>query len=300
MAKRTMMTDVTVVALALLSAFMCVCIFLVYKLAMLEYKRGKQKIAQQEDALVCKWDVVETDGLFELNRKELLASGYYLNLKKYIANKGEQIPAMYVLIDKLQPYEQKDLYAILRYIRNLPESSPELIRAYKTHATASALLFDFKVPRALLNTNTAVLYYVASYELRYPTCNVVAQLRKYIQEDESSQSADDVFNEHSEIQRLEADLVFANKFFCSTVLPYDVKPTIVYLYSRWLDQHGINPSNYRFYKDGIDNFKKLATLYFGLFDMDVPKTYLFVNTALCEYVLQLRRYSPASGLRVVK
>lgn len=293
------MIDAVVVP-ALLSAFICVCIFLVYKLVMLEYKRSKQKFAQQEDALTCKWDVVEVDGLFQLNRKDVLASGYYLNLKKYIENKDEQIPALYVLVDKLQPYEQKDLYAILRYIRNLPSSSTELIRAYKTHVTASALLFDFKVPRALLNTNTAVLHYVASYEVRYPTCNVVTQLRKHMQVDESSQSADEVFNEHSDIQRLEADLVFANKFFCSTVLPYDTKPTIEYLYRRWLDQHGINPSNYRFYKDSIDNFKKLATLYFGLFDMDVPKTYLFVNTALCEYVLQLRRYSPASKLQVVK
>lgn len=251
-----------------------------------EYKRT--------DKLVPNVDYVEEYGVIDLDRDTIIHSDLFsIILEKVpkIENDIEQSRLFYDIVKRLQPYSMRDLFRVTQHIRNNKSLSLESIRAYKSHITASAIVYDFLIPRALFNDDTVVLTYVAAHMRLHSPVSVFDEVQNYIRQEPQQTTGTQIVQEHKEIERFVVDMSFANVFL-SMVFDYEAFLSIEHLYDRWLEQPNVNAFNQAFYKEDINHFKKLVTIYFGVFEIDVPKEYLYFNTAVCEYILQIRRYDP--------
>lgn len=258
------------------------------------------KAYKRTDRLVPDVDYVEEYGVVDLDREEILHSDFFsiiLDKVPKIENDIEQSKLFYDIVKRLQPYSMKELFKVVQYLRDHPNDSPEAHRAYKTHITASAIVYDFLIPKALFNDDTIVLTYVAAHMRLHTPVSVFDEVQNYIRQEPTEVSGAQIVQEHKEIERFVVDMSFAN-YFLSMVFDHEAFLSIEYLYGRWLEQPNVNAFNQAFYKEDINHFKKLVTIYFGIFEIDVPKEYLYFNTAVCEYILQIRRYDP--NKRVVK
>lgn len=250
--------------------------------------------------LLPKVDYIEEYGVIDLDRHEILHSDFFsiiLDKVPKIENDIEQSKLFYDIVKRLQPYSMKELFKVVQYLRDHPNDSPEIHRAYKSHITASAIVYDFLIPKALFNDDTIVLTYVAAHMRLHTPVSVFDEVQNYIRQEPTEVSGAQIVQEHKEIERFVVDMSFAN-YFLSMVFDHEAFLSIEYLYGRWLEQPNVNAFNQAFYKEDINHFKKLVTIYFGIFEIDVPKEYLYFNTAVCEYILQIRRYDP--NKRVVK
>lgn len=246
------------------------------------------------DRLVPDADYVEEYGVIDLDRDAIIHSELFsIILEKVpkIENDIEQSRLFYDIVKRLQPYSMRDLFRVVQHIRNNKSLSLESIRAYKTHITASAIVYDFLIPKALFNDDTVVLTYVAAHMRLHSPVSVFEEVQNYIRQEPQQTTGAQIVQEHKEVERFVVDMSFANVFL-SMVFDYEAFLSIEHLYDRWLEQTNVNAFNQAFYREDINHFKKLVTLYFGVFEIDVPKEYLYFNTAVCEYILQIRRYDP--------
>lgn len=72
--------------------------------------------------------------------------------------------------------------------------------------------------------------------------------------------------------------------------------TIELLYiewSKWLAKHNYKDVYVDYYNADIINFKELATLYYGVMQMNMPLSYYHFTPAIVDYILQSKRYSNA-------
>ena len=273
----------------------------IYRNANSTQKEDRPK--KRTDVLVPGVDYIEEFGVIDLNKEEIMHSDFFFILLKKVPALEEDIESsrlFYDIVKRLQPYSMTDLYKVVEHLRTHPEDSPEVHRAYKTHITASAILYDFIIPKALFNDDTVVLTYVAAHMRMQSPVNVFDVVQDYIRQEHPGKEGEEIVEEHREIERLLNDMAFAN-IFLSMVFDHEAYLSIEYLYGRWLEQPSVNAFNKAFYKQDIGNFKKLVTMYFGVMEIDVPKDYLFVNTAISEYILQIRRYDPkVNKIKVVE
>lgn len=269
-------------------------------------RRDKETVEQNEDTeyrrtdrLVPDKDYIEEFGLIDLDRDEIISSDFFeillSKVPKISSGEGEKL--FYDIVKRLQPYSMTELFKTVQYLREDTDNSPERIRAYKTHVTASAIVYDFIIPKSLFNDDSVVLTYVAAHMRLHRPVSVFAEVQNYIRQEPAQKTGAEIVEEHKEIERFIVDMDFANVFL-SMVFKHEAFLSIEYLYSRWLEQPAVNAFNQSFYKQDINHFKKLVTIYFGMFEIDVPKEYLYFNTAVCEYILQIRRYDP-NKVRVV-
>lgn len=258
---------------------------------------------KQNEKLTEGVDYVDESGVIDLNRDEILHSDFFRILLNKVPNLDkdiEQSKLFYDIVKRLQPYSMTDLYKIVQYLRDNPNESLDAHRAYKSHVTASAIVYDFIIPKSLFNDDTVVLSYVAAHaRLHVPVC-IFDEVQNYIRQDHPEKTGEELVEEHKQVERLSNDLKFANVFL-SMVFDYESFLSIEYLYGRWLDQPAVNAFNVPMYKKDINSFKKLLTMYFGSMEIDVPKDYIYIDTAVSEYILQIRRYDPkVNKIKVVE
>lgn len=240
-------------------------------------------------------DYIREYGLIDLDRDEILHSDFFKILLKKVPKIEEDIESVklfYDTVKRLQPYSMTDLFKLIKYLKEERSDDPTIVATYKTYVTASAIIYDFIIPESLFNDDPVVLSFVAAHMHLHSPVNVFDEVQEYIR---NNQAGQDIVEQHKEVTELLKDLSFAN-IFLEMVFKHEAFLSIDYLYSRWLDQTAVKATNVRFYREDIRYFKKLVTMYFGIMEVDVPKSYLYIDTAVCEHVLQIRRYDPKKAV----
>jgi hypothetical protein len=249
-------------------------------------------------------DYIEEFGLINPNKNAITESESFKIILRKIPNLYEQLgdaQLFYDAVMRLRPYSMSELFAIVKYLREEKYDSPESISAYKTHVTASAIVYDFTIPKSLFNDDAAVLLpMVAAHISLHRPVSVFNEVQRYIKDVSNPLTGLEVVEQHKQLARLLEDFDFANVFI-TTMLCYDEFLSIKNLYDKWLMESSVNAFNLPLYKQDINCFKKLLTMYFGIMEIDAPKEYLYIDVSVCEYVLQIRRYDPSkSFIRVVE
>lgn len=260
----------------------------------------KEKVYKPNDRFIPGVDHQEEGGLIYLDRDEIMGSEFFGILMDKMPNEETepaQVKLLHHNVKYLQPYSMTDLFKVIQQLREV--DNPVLQESYKTHVTASAIVYDFVIPKILFNDAVSVQVSVAAHQRFHLPVSISEEIQRYIREGKCSHDTAVLAEEHKEIERFTADITFANVFL-SMVFKHESYLTIEHLYNRWLEQPNVNAFNVSFYKESIDHFKKLVTIYFGVMGVDVPKSYICLNAAVCEYITQTRRYDPKrSKLKVV-
>lgn len=262
----------------------------------------KEKVYKPNDKFIPGVDYQEEGGLIYLDRDEIMGSEFFGIMMDKIPDEEtepEQTKLLNHNVKYLQPYSMTDLFKVTQQLREVGVDNPALQESYKAHVTASAIVYDFVIPKILFNDAVAVQVSVAAHQRYHTPVSISEAMQSYIRDGKCSHDTAVLAEEYREIERFTADITFANVFL-SMVFKHESYLTIEHLYSRWLEQPNVNAFNVGFYKESIDHFKKLVTIYFGVMGVDVPKSYVCLNAAVCEYITQTRRYDPKrSKLKVV-
>lgn len=247
----------------------------------------------------------EDSGLVDFDREIITGSDLFGIMVDKILDKDSPLHDDQLFCDtvrRLQPYTMAHLFKVVQNLREDTQYTPGAIASYKGLITASAIVYDFVIPKSLFNSDTVALTYVAAHFEMHRPVSVFDEVQKHIRDSSHhySTTSEGIVEQHKQITRLLEDLSFANVFLEMT-FKYESFLSIDYLYRRWLEQPAVNTFNMPLYKQDIKLFKKLVTMYFGVLEVDVPKDYLYIDTAVCEYILQIRRYDPSkSNIRVVE
>lgn len=239
-------------------------------------------------------DYVVTAGMVTIDRDRLLLSDLYLGLLSRLPatdSTADQTVAFYGYARLLNPYSPVQLYEIAQILRKLTVEQESLRKSYRVHATASALVYGFKIPTVLFTDDTVVLAYAAAHTRLHEAVSVVDLVQAYLASDELACTGQEIVRQHKRVERLELDMGVASVYF-STLFDRTAFVSIDYLYGRWLASSAVNEYNRAFYKEDINHFKRLVTMYFGVMQLSAPREYLCIDTAVCEYILQVRRYDP--------
>jgi hypothetical protein len=196
------------------------------------------------------------------------------------------------------PYSNSQYYKVLKAIRQADNVKKDtLLKGYQQTVTASAILFDRPIPKALFTDEMVVLAYIHYYIEYCKPVKYEEQLQNYIKNEYNSDMENDPASYHAELSRLLPDLDGFNMLVHST-FDFDYMVTIDHLYNSWLE-HCKNSVNLFLYKSDIEHFKKLVTIYYGVMQLDTPINYLHFTPAIADYVLQLNRYHPSNHLQLV-
>lgn len=229
-------------------------------------------------------------GIVSISRDDLLNSDYF---KQILDKTNTTEPDVNIKLMKqfMRPYSHKELFNVVQAIRAVDgESKDKVENAYKLFTTASSIVFNKTIPSVMFANSQAVIRYCAIYINLVKPVSYAEQLKKYAFMEYSNEDAKDVPRYHKELKLIIEDLPYANEFL-SKVFDYEYYFTVDYLYSILFLNKTTGLINVEFYKQDIENFKKLLTVYFGVYQVDTPIDYLHFNSAIVEYVIQAKRYS---------
>ncbi len=273
------------IALALIIVILIMIVFLLYK--------NNLKTSNVENTEVKpsnRLAYYEAGGMVRVDQESLLRSDFFKELlQKVDPDKNQQ--SLQQIRKHIYPYNTKEMFKIIEILRNSDFDNKEIIDLnYRICVTASSIIFGFTLPAKLYTTNPVVFIYCALYIQENTSTVFDDSMCYYIEMQSDKETAEEVIEHHKEIDNIIKDLDYANIFLVMTV-ENDHYLSIDYLYTRWLEQPGVKHSNLHFYKESIENFKKLVTIYFGIYGIDVPESYLHFNIAIIDYIKQTKRYS---------
>jgi len=251
-------------------------------------REGQKKYFNKSKVTTFKY--TDERGIININRNTLLNSDYF---KQILHKTNTKEPDVNIKLMKqfMRPYSHKELFNAVQAIRAVDsESKDKVENAYKLFTTASSIVFNKTIPSVMFANSQAVIRYCAIYINLVKPVSYSDELKKYTFTQYHKEDAVDVPRYHKELKLIIEDLPYANEFL-SNIFDYEYYFTVEYLYSFLFSNKSTGLINIDFYKQDIENFKKLLTVYFGIYQVNPPIDYLHFNSAIVEYVIQTKRYS---------
>lgn len=233
---------------------------------------------------------IESNGLLSFDKEKILSSNRFKAVQKEYTS--ESYPAITTMLKEfMMPYGPSEHFKIHKQLRALPESQRTNVAiCYKQNITASAILFRKSIPKSLYTDDISVLVYCSIYiELTKPV-DFEEQMQLYIKNEYHAVDPSTIPECHNELQTLVECLDAINNILVP-VSQLDHYLTIEHMYNVWTSQISNRPQYLGYYKQSVDNLKKLLTLYYGILQMPIPQSYFHFTPAIVDYVLQSKRYS---------
>lgn len=233
---------------------------------------------------------IESNGLLSFDKEKILSSERFKSVQKEYTS--ESYPAITTMLKEFMiPYGPGEYFKIHKQLRALPESKRTNVETcYKQNITASAILFRKSIPKSLYTEDISVLVYCSIYlEITKPI-DFEEQMQLYIKNEYHAVDPSIIPECHNELQTLVECLDTINNLLIP-IAQLDHYLTIEHMYNVWLSQTSNKPQYHGYFKESVDNLKKLLTLYYGILQMPIPQSYFHFTPAIVDYILQSKRYS---------
>jgi hypothetical protein len=257
-----------------------------------ENKKLKNIHSTTSGLLTLNKDYFEEDGLVKFDIASITESEIFNKVILKNLDKEWEVEQKKLLHDhvmNMQYYGMADLFKISEHLRKYKDQTGQTVLLYKSIITACAVVYDFMIPKSLMNADSLALLYVAAYFRANSTTCVYEEIQKHIKSNLKEKRLDNVAKEHAQLKALLLDMDFANVFF-QEIFKHKSYLGLEYLHKKWINSNLVCKDNLDLYKNDISCFKKLLTIYFGILQIHIPASYLYIDTSVCEYLLQIKRY----------